>query len=205
MDWLDQYLDGMGNYKTTVSPADTHMWGAKPKLNSTQQRMIFDAAAQSELEYRQLIKEARSDLEAHGMSHEDVAEGIGADPGSPAVQLVTPPVPAGISLTAPTIYGSGLTLNNGFSYTTNGSMNNPYTLTSPGNWIDSSAISIGRGRVIYSEGWQFLVSALLFGFLPTAVIVARNTASPASLPTSGWVNENGALAVTGTLVISTAP
>jgi hypothetical protein len=85
MDWLDQYLDGMGNYKTTVSPADTHIWGVKPKLNSTQQRMIFDATAQSELEYRQLVQEARSALEEHGMSHADVAEGIGSDPGSSIV------------------------------------------------------------------------------------------------------------------------
>jgi len=85
MDWLDEYLDGMGNYKTTVSPADTHIWGVKPKLNSTQQRMIFDATAQSELEYRQLVQEARSALEEHGMSHADVAEGIGSDPGSAIV------------------------------------------------------------------------------------------------------------------------
>jgi cell division septation protein DedD len=85
MDWLDQYLDGMGNYRTTVSPADTHIWGVKPKLNSTQQRMIFDATAQSELEYRQLVQEARSALEEHGMSHADVAEGIGSDPGSAIV------------------------------------------------------------------------------------------------------------------------
>ena len=85
MDWLDQYLDGMGNYKTTVSPADTHIWGVKPKLNNVQQRMIFDATAQSELEYRQLVKEARSDLEEHGMSQQDVAEGVGADPGSAIV------------------------------------------------------------------------------------------------------------------------
>jgi len=85
MDWLDQYLDGLGNYKTTVSPADTHMWGVKPKLNNTQQRMIFDATAQSELEYRQLVQEARADLEEHGMSQQDVEEGIGADPGSAIV------------------------------------------------------------------------------------------------------------------------
>ena len=82
MDWLDQYLDGLGEYKTTVSPADTHIWGVKPKLNNVQERMIFDAAAQSEAEFRQLVQEARAELEEHGMSRDDVAEGIGADPGS---------------------------------------------------------------------------------------------------------------------------
>jgi len=82
MDWLDQYLDGLGEYKTTVSPADTHIWGVKPKLNNVQERMIFDAAAQSEAEFRQLVQEARAGLEEHGMSRDDVAEGIGADPGS---------------------------------------------------------------------------------------------------------------------------
>jgi hypothetical protein len=84
MDWLDAYLDGMENYKTTISPADTHIWGVKPKMNNIQERMQFDAAAQSEVEYRQLIQEARQDLEAHGMSQHDIACGIGADPGSPA-------------------------------------------------------------------------------------------------------------------------
>jgi len=87
MDWLDQYLDGLGKYKTTVSPADTHIWGVKPKLNNVQQRMLFDAAAQSELEYRELVREARQDLEENTqgpgeMSQHDIACGIGADPGS---------------------------------------------------------------------------------------------------------------------------
>ena len=85
MDWLDQYLDGLGEYKTTVSPADTHIWGVKPKLNNIQERMIFDAAAQSELEFRQMVQEARAELEEQGgggMSVDDVEAGIGADPGS---------------------------------------------------------------------------------------------------------------------------
>jgi len=85
MDWLDQYLDGLGEYKTTVSPADTHLWGVKPKLNNIQERMIFDAAAQSELEFRQMVQEAREELETQGggaMSVDDVEAGIGADPGS---------------------------------------------------------------------------------------------------------------------------
>ena len=88
MDWLDQYLNGLGEYKTTVSPADTHIWGVKPKLNNVQQRMIFDATAQSEMEYRQIVQEARKELEAHGMSQHDVACGIGADPGGASVNPV---------------------------------------------------------------------------------------------------------------------
>jgi len=87
MDWMDAYLDGIGEYKTTVSPADTHIWGVKPAPNAQQQRMLFDAAAQSETEFRQLVHESRQEMEAHGMSHADVAAGIGADPGSPAVQV----------------------------------------------------------------------------------------------------------------------
>jgi hypothetical protein len=79
MDWLDQYLDGMGNYKTTVSPADTHTWGVKPAPNAQQKRMIFDAAAQSETELRQLVAEARREEERQGMGP---SYGIGADPGS---------------------------------------------------------------------------------------------------------------------------
>jgi hypothetical protein len=91
MDWLDQYLNGLGEYKTTVSPADTHIWGVKPKLNNIQERLIFDAAAQSELEFRQVVQEARTALEAHG--HSEVADAVGADPGSPArttIDSVTP-------------------------------------------------------------------------------------------------------------------
>jgi hypothetical protein len=108
--------------------------------------------------------------------------------------------PAGISLTAPTIYGSGLTLDNGLIIS-NGSMNNPYTLTSPGNWIDSTNIA----SVYYDGEWIFSVRAFFYGFMSVRSTVARNTASSASLPTSGWVNETGGLVVTGTLVISTTP
>jgi len=93
MDWLDQYLNGLGEYKTTVSPADTHIWGVKPKLNNVQERMIFDAVAQSELEFRQIVQEARTALEEHGMSNTDVEDGIGADPGSPARSTTTSVTP----------------------------------------------------------------------------------------------------------------
>ena len=79
MDWMDQYLDGLGEYKVTVSPVDTHTWGpAKPsKLQQSliQDSMVFD------VQQMRLIREARQELERHGAS-----SGIGADPGSPTVQ-----------------------------------------------------------------------------------------------------------------------
>jgi hypothetical protein len=200
MDWFDDYLNALTDPGRTVNyPPDTNTW--RPTLpNQQQKRMIGDSMA-FDVQQMRIIQEAREQLERHGASR-DAALGIGADPGSPAVQLVTPPVPAGISLTAPTIYGSGLTLTDEFfSPITNASMNNPYTLTSPGNWIDSTGI----GRVYYSGGeWLFTVYSLL-SLQPFSSVVARNTASPASLPTSGWVNEPTGLVVTGTLVISTTP
>jgi len=112
MDWLDQYLNGLGEYKTTVSPADTHMWGVKPKLNNIQERMQFDAAAQSELEFRQIVQEARAELETQGgggMSVDDVEAGIGADPGSPTVQTTNTPAvafPVSISIEGVGLYGN---------------------------------------------------------------------------------------------------
>jgi len=79
MDWMDDYLNGMGEYKTTVSPADTHIWGpAKP--SKLQQSLIQDSMA-FDVQQMHLIQEARQELERHG-----AALGIGADPGSPTVQ-----------------------------------------------------------------------------------------------------------------------
>jgi len=99
MDWLDQYLDSLGDYKTMISPADTHIWGVHPKLNNVQQRMIFDASAQTESEYRKLVVEARREEEQHGASL-----GIGADPGSVSVPTptITPTITPTPSIT-PTI------------------------------------------------------------------------------------------------------
>jgi hypothetical protein len=79
MDWMDDYLNGIGEYKTTVSPADTHIWGpAKP--SKLQQSLIQDSMAY-DVQQMRLIQEARQELERHG-----AALGIGADPGSPTVQ-----------------------------------------------------------------------------------------------------------------------
>ena len=90
MDWLDNYLDGLAQYKTTVSPSDTHIWGVKPNLNNQQKRMLFDAAAQSELEYRLIVQEARQ---------AEINAGMGGsyDAGSAAKEgPVSPVAPSGI-------------------------------------------------------------------------------------------------------------
>jgi len=86
MDWLDNYLDGLGQYKVTVSPSDTHVWGVKPKLNNTQQKMLFDAAAQSELEYRLIVQESRE-------AEIDAGMGGGYDAGSAAREERPTPSP----------------------------------------------------------------------------------------------------------------
>lgn len=79
MDWMDRYLDGLGEYKVTVSPADTHIWGtAKP--SKRQQSLIQDSMV-FDMQQMRLIQEARQELERHGAS-----SGIGADPGSLTVQ-----------------------------------------------------------------------------------------------------------------------
>jgi hypothetical protein len=112
--------------------------------------------------------------------------------------------PSGISLTAPTIYASGLTFQNQDPFYS-GSLQNPYSLSTPGYWIDSSGI----GSVYYQigTGWTFY-SYAIFGTEdpdPTPALVATNTALATSLPTTGWTNTNQNLIVSGTLVISTTP
>jgi hypothetical protein len=64
MDWMDNYLDGMGEYKVTVSPADTHQWGTH-KPSKQQQSLIQDSMA-FDVQQMRLIQEARTALEAHG-------------------------------------------------------------------------------------------------------------------------------------------
>ena len=90
MDWLDNYLDGLGQYKVTVSPCDTHTWGNKPNLNNQQKKMLFDAAAQSELEYRLIVQESRQ-------AEIDAGMGGSYDAGSAARERpATPAAPSGI-------------------------------------------------------------------------------------------------------------
>jgi hypothetical protein len=112
--------------------------------------------------------------------------------------------PSGISLTAPTIYASGLTFQNQDPFYS-GSLQNPYFLSTPGYWIDQS----GVGNVLYQigTGWLFY-SYSVYGTedpSPSPAIVATNTALATSLPTTGWTNTNQNLIVSGTLVISTTP
>ena len=112
--------------------------------------------------------------------------------------------PSGISLTAPTIYASGLTFQNQDPFYS-GSLQNPYSLSTLGYWIDSAGI----GYVLYEIGigWTFY-SYSIFGTedpTPSEALVATNTALATSLPTTGWTNTNQNLIVSGTLVISTTP
>ena len=112
--------------------------------------------------------------------------------------------PSGISLTAPTIYASGLTFQDQGSFSS-GSLNNPYSLTSPGQWLDSSGIA----NVYYQIGlgWTFYSYSIFTAEEPAAAAayVASNSAPSTSLPTTGWVNNQSDLIVSGTLVISTTP
>jgi titin len=88
MDWLDAYLDNLADGRNVIYPPDKNTW-TPVKPNRQQQSMIQDAVAFDQQQQMRMIQEARADLEAHGMSQDDVQAGIGADPGSPAVQLVT--------------------------------------------------------------------------------------------------------------------
>ena len=107
MDWLDTYLDGLAQYKTTVSPCDTHIWGEKPNLNNQQKRMLFDAAAQSELEYRLIVQESRQ-------AEIDAGMGGSYDAGSAARERpATPATPSGIPVasTASVVISGNATFN----------------------------------------------------------------------------------------------
>jgi hypothetical protein len=108
--------------------------------------------------------------------------------------------PSGISLTAPTIYVSGLSLQNKGSFS-NGNVYNPYTLVMTGLWGDAYNYN---GYVQYTTQWELYVSADSGGEA-TAALVATNTALQTSLPTTGWTNTNRDLIVSGTVVISTTP
>jgi len=91
MDWFDDYLNALTDPGRTVNyPPDTYTWRpARP--NQQQKRMINDSMAFDQQQQMKMIQEARHELEEHThghMSHADVAEGIGADPGSPAAPIV---------------------------------------------------------------------------------------------------------------------
>jgi hypothetical protein len=73
-------------------------------------------------------------------------------------------------------------------------------LLTPGYWQDAYSV----GFVTYSGEWRFYTYAINEGS-PAAAFVARNAALLTSLPTTGWVNDQGELTVSGTLLISTTP
>jgi hypothetical protein len=115
--------------------------------------------------------------------------------------------PSGISLTAPSIYASGLSFQNGAQYS-GGTIYNPYNLFEPGNWFDST----GWGNVYYDQGtaqWLFYVYSIYDNgegeTFASSALVATNTAPATSLPTTGWTNTSANLIVSGTLVFSTTP
>lgn len=90
MDWLDNYLDDLSLTKSHTFPPDTHTWNprhpSKKQMSFIQDSVVFD------LQKMRMIQEARSALEDHGMSHSDIADGIGADPGSahsPRATIIT--------------------------------------------------------------------------------------------------------------------
>ena len=143
MDWLDTYLDGLAQYKTTVSPCDTHIWGEKPNLNNQQKRMLFDAAAQSELEYRLIVQEARQ---------AEINAGMGGsyDAGSAARERpATPAAPSGIpvaSTNAVNITGQNGIVPNG-TYT---------KVTANGTRVAGSAVS---DKLLLDTGLVYLKEA----------------------------------------------
>jgi hypothetical protein len=106
--------------------------------------------------------------------------------------------PSNISLTAPTIYLSGLSFQDQNDYS-NGVLYSPYNLITPGTWESAQT-----GLVAYFGEWQLYVSAILEGNVVNT-LVATNTALATSLPRTGWTNTNANLIVSGTLVISTTP
>ena len=145
MDWLDNYLDGLAQYKTTVSPSDTHIWGVKPNLNNQQKRMLFDAAAQSELEYRLIVQEARQ---------AEINAGMGGsyDAGIAARERpATPAAPSGI----PTATTNSIILQSGDPYN-----EGTYTKQSNGYFGD-----VGDSKLVWSgTRWEMLgdSSSLLY-------------------------------------------
>lgn len=187
MDWLDTYLDGLAQYKTTVSPCDTHIWGEKPNLNNQQKRMLFDAAAQSELEYRLIVQEARQ---------AEINAGMGGsyDAGSAARERpATPAAPSGFglpsSITIAGAVGGSIAVNGTYSKTnqaigylaasTNGSFN--YYNASTGVYVTSPDNTNSNGDYNY-EGWVIASSADGAYYFMT-----NPSTDKFNFPTTGWV------------------
>lgn len=134
MDWMDEYLYSMGQYKTTFSPADTHIWGVKPTPNAQQKRMLFDASAQSELEYRLLVQESRQaeidagmggSYDAGSAAKEGTATSAATVPDAPVLTSIgTGNAELSAFFTAPASNGGSIitnykySINKGISFTT---------------------------------------------------------------------------------------
>jgi len=112
------------------------------------------------------------------------------------------PAPAGIPLTAPTIYISGLSFQNKAPFS-NGYLYNPYTLITSGLWGDATNYVGYVEYVAYNMRWELYAYTDYDGSSPA--LVATNSAPATSLPTTRWVNTNANLIVSGTTVISTTP
>ena len=170
-------------------------WNNHPKLNAMQQKFYQEQQHMMRTEWQLMQEKRQAEERELTQSHGGYGGG-----GPPKKKTVSPVVPSGISLTAPTIYVSGLSFQNG-GYFSNGVLYSPYTLYTPGYWRDAYDV----GFVTYSGGqWNFSTYADGEGS-GEAAVVATNTAPATSLPTTGWVNTNANLIVTGTLVISTTP
>ena len=172
MDWLDTYLDGLAQYKTTVSPCDTHIWGEKPNLNNQQKRMLFDAAAQSELEYRLIVQEARQ-------AEMDAGMGGSYDAGSAARERpATPAAPSGL----PAASTGNLIIT--FADVSNGTaakINNEYWYV----FIDSG----GEEVVLQWTGTIWTLQRVVNGEYsgPFGSEANNNTSTSATIPTTGWI------------------
>jgi hypothetical protein len=129
--------------------------------------------------------------------------GISVSGSRTAIVASATPAPSDISLTAPEIYFSGLTISNGFDWT-DPNFYSPYTLQTTGVWVSSAPFP--NGSVFNFGGiWYLKVPATDPDGNPNSAEVATITAPATSLPRTGWVNVQDYLTVSGTLVISTTP
>ena len=95
---MDEYLNALTDPGATMLyPPDSGTWRpARP--NQQQKCMIHDSVAFDQQQQMRMIQEAKHELETHGQSHADVADGIGADPGSAARPTVLPTSIANLQL-----------------------------------------------------------------------------------------------------------
>lgn len=189
MDWMDDYLNGMGEYKTMMSPVDTYAWGVKPVLNAQQNRMLFDAAAQNELQHRLMVQEARQ-------AEIDAGMGGSYDAGSAArEQGPVTPVPAGFglpaSITISGAVGASASVNGAYGKTdqamgylaesTNGSFN--YYKNTGVEWYITSPYNTNTNQDYFDySGW-----VIAFGADGVYFSMTNPSTDKFNFPTTGWV------------------